>query len=61
METAFGLALVAFAVLLLGWVWVRSVRRARILERLAKQNDDMGEEPLEIDDRLGQISGVTGS
>ena len=60
MESAFGLGLVAFAVLLLGWVWLRSVRRARILERLAKQNDDRGEEPLEIDDRLGQISGVTG-
>ncbi|MEC7602552.1 MAG: hypothetical protein VX668_00925, partial [Planctomycetota bacterium] len=60
MEPAIWLGLNALLIVLFVWAWQRSVRRARILERLDRENLDSDSESIAGVEPEGQISGVSG-
>ena len=60
MEPAIWLGLSALLIVLFVWAWQRSVRRARILERLDRENLDSDSESIAGVESEGQISGVSG-
>ena len=60
MEPAIWLGLNTLLIVLFVWAWQRSIRRARILERLDRENLDSDSESIAGVEPEGQISGVSG-